>query len=267
MKTLYKFIAIIVLAISASACTRIETGTVGLRIDATKQVEGNELLPGTGFHQTMIGDVLEFPIRDIEVLLQDKKYMTSDNTPLEDFDISVVYSIEPSAVSELYTKKSKSFHRVEGGDVILMRNYMETLMSNASNKTIRNYSALSIADNRQAMETEIGKAIFDQLEKEGLGHAVKISVVSIKSVVPNKEILSAAVAAVRAEADLKRKNTEIQIAEAEAKRMAALANNSTASIALMDAQSRQAIAQGIREGKVRTVVIPFDFKGQVRISD
>lgn len=247
------------------ACTRIETGTVGLRVDATKQVQGAELLPGTGFHQTLVGDVLEFPVRDIQVGVEDQRLTTSDNTALQDFDLTVVYSINPASVSDLYTKKSKSFHGVGDEGVILMQNYMRTLIKNASYKAIREYTVYTIADKRSEIEAKISLNINDQLKVEGLAEALQVQVVQVKSIVPNAEIMKAATDAIKAEAELKKKNTEIQIAEAEARRMEALAKNSKESVEYMDAQARLLIAQGIREGKVNTIVVPQDFKGMVNI--
>lgn len=260
-----KFFILAATVAMASACTRIETGTVGLRIDATKQVEGNELLPGTGFHQTVVGDVLEFPVRDIQVQVENQKLTTGDNTSLSDFDLTVVYSINPTSVSDLYTKKSRSFHGANEEGVTLMQNYMQTLVKNASYKAVREYNVYQVADKRVEIEGKIAKYINDQLVVENLGTALQVSVVQVKSIVPNQEILNAATAAIKAEADLKKKNTEILIAEAEAKRMEALAKNSKESVDYMDAQTRMLIAQGIREGKVQTIVVPVDFKGIVNV--
>ena len=260
-----KFIILSAAVAMSAACTRIETGTVGLRIDATKQVEGNELLPGSGFHQTIVGDVLEFPVRDIQVSIEDQRLTTGDNTALNDFDLTVVYSINPNSVSDLYTKKSRSFHGVDKDGVILMQNYMQTLIKNASYKAVREYNVYQVADKRVEIETKIAKYINEQLTTEGLGTALQISVVQVKSIIPNQEILNAATAAIKAEADLKKKNTEIQIAEAESKRMEALSKNSKESVEYMDAQARMLIAQGIREGKVHTIVVPMDFKGIVNV--
>ena len=52
-------------AILAAGCTRIETGAVGVRVDMSRQVQGNELPPGS-WAQTIIGDVLTFPVKDIK---------------------------------------------------------------------------------------------------------------------------------------------------------------------------------------------------------
>ncbi len=43
----------------------------------------------------------------------------------------------------------------------------------------------------------------------------------------------------------------------------ALAANSTQSIAFMNAQAQLKVAEGVANGKVHTVVVPYDFKGIV----
>jgi hypothetical protein len=146
-----------------------------------------------------------------------------------------------------------------------MQNYMQTLVKNASYKAVREYNVYQVADKRVEIEGKIAKYINDQLTVENLGTALQVSVVQVKSIVPNQEILNAATAAIKAEADLKKKNTEILIAEAESKRMEALSKNSKESVEYMDAQARMLIAQGIREGKVQTIVVPTDFKGIVNV--
>jgi len=55
---------------------------------------------------------------------------------------------------------------------------------------------------------------------------------------------------------LKQKEVEVQTAKKEAERMAALANNSGASIAFMNAQAALNISEGIKNGKVQTIVVP-----------
>lgn len=94
--------SVLALAIASTvACTRIETGEVGVRVDMSKQVQGTELMSGT-WNQTLIGDVLTFPVKDITYSLENKTPLTADNSALDDFDVLVVYSINPTSVAELY---------------------------------------------------------------------------------------------------------------------------------------------------------------------
>lgn len=251
----FKYIAAILAVISAIGCSRIETGEVGVRINASKQIEGNELQPGS-WNQTILGDVITFPVKDITVQIDNKTPLTSDNSALADFDISIVYSIEPSAVAELYSTKAKSFHLKWEGDTYLMFNYISTLVNNASYKAVRGYKALEVADNRQKIEQEILTTVKQQLDSEGLGKSINVTVVQVRNVQPNTEILKSATDYVRSQNELKVKENEIKIAEAEAKRMQMLSSNSTQSIAYMKAQSELNISEAVKNGKVQTIIIP-----------
>lgn len=256
----------VVLAMAlVTACTRIETGEVGVRVNLSKEIEPGELQPGS-WNQTLIGSVLTFPVRDITVSLENKTPLTADNSALADFDVSVVYSINPSAVAELYSTKARSFHTIEkDGDWVLMANYMATLVNNAVYKTVRQYRALEVADNRARLEQEIMASVGDALTAEKLGHSISLTAVQIRNVQPNAEILKAATDYVRAQNELRVKETEVAIARKEAERMAALSQNSAQSIAFMNAQAQLKIAEAIAAGKVNTIVVPMDFKGMLSV--
>lgn len=257
------FIAIAALAIATSVgCTRIETGEVGVRIDMSKQVQGGELLPGS-WNQTLIGDVITFPVKDVTVGLENKNPMTADNSALEDFDFNVVYSINPTSVAELYSKKARSFHYYDekGKDTFLMFNYMVTLANNAAYKAVRKYKSLEVADNRQAIEQDIVKTINENLKTEGLDKDLQVSVVQVRNIQPNKAIMAAATEYVRSQNELKIKENEVAIAKKESERMAALAANSTQSIAYMEAQAKLNISEGVKNGKVQTIIVPSNFTG------
>jgi len=221
-------------------------------------VSSGELQPGS-WNQTIIGDVLTFPVKDIAVTLENKSPTTADNSALDDFDVTVVYNINPASVSELYTKKSKSFHVQENGDILLMHSYISTLVNNAVNKSVREYNALEVADKRADIENKIKESVVAQLKTEGLDTAISLSVVQVRNILPNKEILKAATDYVRAQSALRVKATEVEIAKKEAERMSALANNSQQSIAYMQAQAALNISEGIKAGKVQTIIVPANF--------
>lgn len=169
LKSLLVAAMVVIAGANLSGCTRIETGEVGLRVNASKQIEGAELMEGS-WNQTMIGDVLTFPVRDVVLALKDHKPLTSENTQLADLDYTIIYNINPSAVSELWSKKSKSFHYFdkESGDWVLMYNYVWNVASNAAIKVVRQYEALQVADKREEIETKIREVIVAELAKEKL---------------------------------------------------------------------------------------------------
>jgi len=267
MKSKFKYGLVMLAAIGLSGCfTRIQTGEIGVRVNMSREIQGAELPPGS-WNQTLVGDVLTFPVKDITINIDNKQPMTSENTALADFDMTIVYSINPSAVAELYGSKSKAFHAYDEKekDTLLMYNYMVTLVNNAAYKVIRNYSNLQAADNRQKIEQEIRDAVHKQLVDEKLDGALSLSGVQVRSILPNKTILDSATELVASQNALKVKENEVKIAEAEARRMKALAENSGQSIAYMNAQALASIAEGVKNGKVQSIVVPYDFKGLIQV--
>jgi len=251
-------LSILAAAVLATGCTRIETGEVGVRVGFDKQVKQGELLPGS-FNQTMIGDVLTFPVKDVNVVLENMTPVAKDNSTMKDFDAVVVYNINQSQVAELYSTKNKSFHAEFKGDTFVMYNYIVQNARNAVYKAARKYEALDMADNRTEMENFIKEEIVRNLAEEKLDNSLTISQVLIRNVVPADAVVASANDLVRAKNELKQKEVEVKTAEAEARRMAALANNSASSIAFMNAQAALNISEGIKNGKVQTIVVPANF--------
>jgi hypothetical protein len=255
----------VVAAMSMSACTRIDTGDVGVRVDFSGQVNPVELQAGT-WNQTIVGAVLKFPIREIAINVENKHPLTADNSALADFDVQVVYSITPGKVAEIYSTKSKGFHSQNShGEILLMHNRLETLITNAAQKSVRKYPSLLVSDNREKIEQDIVEHLNEELRAEKLSDSIFISSAQIKSAVPNDAILASSTRYVNAQNDLKIKETEVKIAEAEAKRMQALSVNSEKSIAYMNAQATLNFSNAAVLGKVNTVIVPVDFRGMINV--
>jgi regulator of protease activity HflC (stomatin/prohibitin superfamily) len=251
-------LSILAAAVLATGCTRIETGEVGVRVGFDKQVQSGELLPGS-FNQVLIGDVLTFPVKDVNVTLENMTPVAKDNSTMKDFDAVVVYNINPQQVSELYATKNRAFHAEFKGDTYVMYNYIVQNARNAIYKAARKYEALDMADNRGEMEKFIQEEIVRNLAEEKLDGTIMISQVLIRNVVPADAVVESANALVRSKNELKQKEVEVKTAEAESRRMAALANNSGASIAFMQAQAMLNISEGIKAGQVQTIIVPSNF--------
>lgn len=252
--------------LALQGCTRIETGTVGVRIGFDKTVEAGELLPGT-FNQVLIGSVLKFPVKDVNVMLENMSPVARDNSTMKDFDAVIVYNIAPAQVSELYSTKNRAFHAVEiDGDVLLMYNYVVQTARNAIYKVARKYEALDMADNRNDMETFIKEEIVANLAEEKLDGVVTVSQVLIRNVVPADSVVASANDLVRAKNELKQKEVEVKTAEAEARKQEALAKGGTQAIEFMKAQAQLTIAHAVREGKVNTIIVPSNMTALGNIS-
>jgi regulator of protease activity HflC (stomatin/prohibitin superfamily) len=238
--------SILGLAILASGCQRVETGEVGVRIGFDKQVKPGELQPGS-FNQTLIGDVLTFPIKDVAVAVENMTPLAKDNSTMKDVDMTVIYSINPNQVSELYTSKNKSFHAISKEDTLLMYNYVFQAARNGLYKATREYEALDMNDNRTAIEQKVREAMTSTLAAEKLDGSLTIQQVLIRQMTPADSVVASANELVRAKNELKQKEVEVKTAEAESRRMQALSSQGSQSIAYMNAQTEQMKAQAMLE--------------------
>ena len=124
------------------------------------------------------------------------------------------------------------------------------------NKQYANTRHLKLPINELIWKVLSLKEINDKLTAEKLGESIKITAVQIKSVVPNNEILQSATKYVAAQNELRVKETEVEIAKKESERMQALSQNSKQSIDYMNAQAALNISEGVKNGKVNTIIIP-----------
>lgn len=258
MKNIIRIAAVAAALVVATGCTRIETGEVGVRVGYDKQIRPGELMPGS-FNQTLVGDVLTFPVKDVNVKIENMTPIAKDNSTMKDVDLVVIYNINPTQVSELYTTKSRAFHVLHEGDTYLMFNYVTQLSRNALYKVARDYEALDMNDNRQVMEQKMRDIIVRSLADEKLDGSITVTQVLIRNIEPAEAVVKSANDLVRSKNELKQKEVEVKTAEAEARRMAALSNQSSQSIAYMQAQAALNISEGIKNGKVQTIVVPANF--------
>ena len=264
MNRFAKLAVVLAAGSSLAACTRIETGEVGVRRSFDKTIETTELQPGT-INQTIFGDVLTFPTKDVSVDITDLTPLAADNSTVADFDMSVIYSINPSSAAEIYVEKNRGFHAEnEDGDTLLMYNYIRQLGRNAAYKVARKYESLKMADNRAEIENLVRQEIVAQLAAEKLDGDVSVSQVLVRQIKPADNIVASANALVQAQNEQKRKQVEVQTAKLEAERIAAL-NANRGATEYMAAMALQDIAEGVKNGKVHSVVVPYDFKGIINV--
>lgn len=253
MNSISKLFIICIGITSLYRCTRIETGEVGLRIGFDKQVQTEELLPGS-FNQMIIGSVMTFPIKEVAVKIDDLTPLAKDNSTMKDFDALIIYNINQSQVAEIYNSKNKSFHAIYEGDTYLMYNYIYNSARNAIYKSARKYDALDMADSRTVMEQEIKETITRTLADEKLDGTITISQVLVRNITPADIIVTSANELVKAKNELK--TEEIKVATAK-KRNESMQANPTM-IPLMKAEAE---AQYLRE--LPSAIA--NFKGQTLI--
>jgi hypothetical protein len=239
-----------------SGCSRIETGEVGLRVGFDKQIQSGELQPGS-FNQTIVGSVLTFPVRDIAVNLDDIRPQTSDNSTLSEMDVTVIYSINPASVAEIYTQKSRSFHAVADGDTYLMFNYMTTLARTAAYKAAALYPAMESVKRRDEIENATIKFVTEALKNEKLDTALTLTKVQVRAIQPAQTIIDTANEAIATQNRLTTVRKQVEIAQEEARRQEMLSK--PASITYMRAQTELNYSEAAKGGHVQTMIVPHNF--------
>ena len=80
--------------------------------------------------------------------------LASGNSTVKDFDMTVVYNVNPSVVSELWTTKNRTFHAMsdKSSDILLMQNYVALSARNAAYKSARGFESLKMAENQPLSE-------------------------------------------------------------------------------------------------------------------
>jgi hypothetical protein len=247
-------LSVLAAAILATGCARIETGEVGLRVGFDKQVKTEELLPGS-FNQTLIGSVITFPVKEISVKVEDMTPLARDNSTMKDFDALITYNINQNQVAEIYNSKNRSFHATHNGDVLLMYNYIFNAARNAIYKSARKYEALDMADNRQAMETEIKEQITRTLAEEKLDGTIVIGQVLIRNIVPADSVVASANELVKAKNEFK--TEEVKVATARKRNESMQANPMAIPLLMAEAQAdaMRALPGAIANFRGQTLVI------------
>lgn len=265
LKNMKRFATIAVLAVSLAlgGCfTRVGTGHVGVRTDFFNQIELTEIPEGT-INQTIIGSVDKFAVREVYGQVLDQKPPVKDNILLADADIIYTYNLNPKMVADIWVNRPKAWHHYADDEIYLMRIYMDQTVKNALFNSVRHYDVKTINDHRVDIEQEVRKQVNAQLETDKFNGVITLSTVNVRNLTPPQQLMDSYAAVVRSANDLAIKENEVAIAKAEARRMAELAVNAGQSIAYMNAQAALNISEGVKNGKIHTIVVPVDFKGIV----
>jgi regulator of protease activity HflC (stomatin/prohibitin superfamily) len=259
----YFSIAMLVGAFALPGCTRVETGHVGVRTAFNGQVEMTEL--GVGFHQTVVGHITQLVANEITLEIKDLHPQTKDRTNLSDLDLTFTYSVEPGSIAELITKYKGRDLSTEHG-IYPAGAYVVNVVQTATADVIGKYPALEANENREKIRSEIRVRVDELLTEEKLKGKVIVHQVFVKNLTIDPSLQASALRAINAQNDLKAKTTEVETAKKEAERMAALSQQGDGRyVGLLNAQANMVLAQAAANGKVNTIVVPFDFKGIVNV--
>lgn len=261
-----KFLKLMVVSfvvLMMAACGRIDTGHTGVRTSWDKQVQTQVVTPG--FYVAVTSDVDQYVTSEITFKLENETPQTKDKTYLKDLDATYLWQVTARDLPGLVTQYKNRTFVDKDGNRYPMGIFVDTVMQRSLAQAVGDYDALDANQHRTEIENATVKNATAILAGEGLAHDIVIKKVMISKIIIDPRLQDSVIRNVTALKDNQTKDTEIDTARKEAKRMSALADNANnpAYIAILNAQSNMKIAEGIANGRVNTIVVPSDFKGIV----
>ena len=251
-----------VAVVGLSACTRIDDSEVGVRRTFGGVIKDQEL--GTGFHQTMVGEVIHFAAKEILLSQDDLTPQSKDKSVLSDFDINFTYTLDSSNTAEYYKTYSTSSHLKpkDHEEFYPMGAVVSTIVRASTYSAVAEFDALEINNKRPQIEVRIIQIANAKLQAEGLAK-IRVKMVNVRNISLADDVVASANLVVKSQNDLATKKNEVLIAVQEAERIKALSAQSDDSyVSLLDAQTRkvQADAMLMAAGKGSTIwVVPQGF--------
>ena len=252
MKNLLNFPVIALVLICSTACTRVETGHAGVRVNFNGSYDTQEL--GVGFHQTMIGNVITVVANEMTVELNDLKPQTKDKTLMHDMDMTFNYVVTPGQIVELMTAFKGRNMTTAAGDIYPMGAYISNIVTTATSDVIGKYDALDVNNHREEIRAQIMAQTVGLLRQEKLDRSIQVKQIFIKNMQIAPELTASALVAITSENELKAKTIQVQVAEQENKRLAMMSGNSK-NMEYMALENQRLFIQKM-DGKNTVYVIP-----------
>lgn len=197
-----------------SACTRIDTGNVG--VESTLGQVKAETLPA-GNYLTLFKTIVEIDGKEIAAALNDLKPKSQEQLTMADFDVDIYYRIDPTKAAQLMTRFTGDVTEGKGADLV-GHNYFMRQARVAVFTVAERFKAAEMNGKRADIEAAIAGVLQKELDKEvGKGWYV-VGNVNVKSIVADKSLEESIQASARTTYEISRKSQEVELAKQEANR-------------------------------------------------
>ena len=219
-------VALTVSIMALSACTKVETGEVGVRKTWNGQIQMDEL--SQDFHPSITSDVTVFTVKETRVDLKDMQPKAKDNLTLEDLDVEVYYTINPNMVADM-DKKYSNTHLKEGK--VIYPNYMlvRSVSREAIYETISEYDSLVVHQQRDSIRNKIKTRTQLKLDTSD-ENVFTISKVIIRDVKTDPTIEESITRSAAMDKKLDEKNKELKVIQKQSEINESLSNSLTPEI-------------------------------------
>ncbi|WP_334190515.1 SPFH domain-containing protein [Noviherbaspirillum sp.] len=209
-----KFLLAAVAVATLSACTRIDTGNVGVE-QTVGQVKLEELTPGLYF--TLFKKVHEMTAKEMSMALNDMKPKTKDHLTMADFDVDVYYRINPGKVADLFVKYNGDVVEDKNGDGIAAHGRVFRSAREAAYKAASEYNALDMNRSRTDLANRVLHYMQAELNRVD-PETFSVTDVNIRSLVTDPALEASIKANVETQNKIDQKQKEIELAKQEAER-------------------------------------------------
>lgn len=260
MKSIFKLFTVIGVALSVTGCFKVvETGQVGIRTTFTGKIESEELQQG--FHLKILSDIKKFSVKQIPIDLSDLKPKASDNLRLQDFDVTVYYTINPAAVSDIYIKYQNSTIQSPDGVYYPAYQLIHNLARSAANDAVSKFPSMQLNEKRLELENNIMASLQSELDAAEKG-VFTVDRVNVTNIITDPTVEQSIQKIADTENQKIIARNQLEIAKTQAEEYKIRSESITESI-LQDKQLDVLMKLATTENRV--FVIPQDFKGVVNI--
>lgn len=261
-KSIFKLFTVIGVALSVTGCFRVvETGQVGIRTTFTGKIESEELQQG--FHLKILSDIKKFSVKQIPIDLSDLKPKASDNLRLQDFDVTVYYTINPAAVSDIYIKYQNSTVQSPDGVYYPAYQLIHNLARSAANDAVSKFPSMQLNEKRLELENNIMASLQSELDTAEKG-VFTVDRVNVTNIITDPTVEQSIQRIADTENQKIIARNQLEIAKTQAEEYKIRSQSLTDTI-LRDKQLDVLMKLATTENRV--FVIPQDFKGIMNIGN
>ena len=261
-KSIFKLFTVIGVALSVTGCFRVvETGQVGIKTTFSGKIESEELQQGFHFYFRGLSDIKKFSVKQIPIDLSDLKPKASDNLRLQDFDVTVYYTINPAAVSDIYIKYQNSTVQSPDGVYYPAYQLIHNLARSAANDAVSKFPSMQLNEKRLELENNIMASLQSELDTAERG-VFTVDRVNVTNIITDPTVEQSIQRIADTENQKIIARNQLEIAKTQAEEYKIRSESITESI-LRDKQLDVLMKLATTENRV--FVIPQDFKGIVNI--
>ena len=260
MKNLLKVILATFMAIFLSGCEKVETGQVGVRIGFNGGISKEELQQG--FHMAILDTIKVFSVKQIPLQLENLQPKANDNLTLEDLDVTVFYSVNPEAISDIYIKYQNATIKNEGEDIYSPAyKLINNLAKSVTNDIVSKYNSMEVNSKRNEIEKQILEMLQKDLNEKDEG-AFTVERVTISNIKVDSSVTKSIQEIANSENKKRIAQNELIIAKTEAERNEVISKSLNKDVLAL---KQMEVMKDLVNSNNKIIVVPMDFKGMVNV--